>query len=64
MSLECYRKMYALLCGAASDAVDLLEEPENSLQAKYLLEQALLTAEELYVTWEEQNQGTGASLAN
>ncbi len=55
MNLECYQKMYALLCCAASDAVDLLEEPEKSLQAKCLLEQALLTAEELYVTWEESH---------
>ena len=53
MNLECYQKMYALLCGAASDAVDLLEKPENALQAKCLLEQALLNAEELYVTWED-----------
>lgn len=55
MNLECYQKMYALLCGAASDAVDLLEKSENSLQAKYLLEQALLNAEQLYVTWEESH---------
>ncbi len=53
MDLECYQKMYACLCAAASEAVDLLEWPGASLQAKCLLEEALLHAEELYISWNE-----------
>lgn len=50
MTIEHYQKMYAILCGAASDAVDLLNTPTGALQAKVLLEQALLDAEEIYLS--------------
>ncbi len=49
MSLQLYQKMYAILCGAASDAIDLLSTPEGILSAKLRLEQALQDAEELYI---------------
>ena len=49
MSLQLYQKMYAILCGAASDAIDLLFTPEGGLSAKLRLEQALQDAEELYI---------------
>lgn len=49
MSLQLYQKMYAILCGAASDAIDLLSTPEGVLSAKLRLEQALQDAEELYI---------------
>ncbi len=42
-----YRKMYAILCGAASDAIDLLER---------VFQQALDTAEELYLSSENNKQ--------
>ena len=47
-----YRKMYALLCGAASEALELLPElPENAL-GRQCLQQALLEAEALYIAQE------------
>ena len=51
MDITLYQKMYAIICAAASDAVDLLSQ-KNPLQAKFLLEQALLRAEELYLSYE------------
>ena len=50
MTIEHYQKMYAILCAAASDAIDLLSTPNGTLQAKVLLEQALSQAEEIYLT--------------
>ncbi len=41
-------KMYAILCAAASEAIDLIEAGSPAGAAEKL-EQALLTAEELYV---------------
>ncbi len=49
MDVTLYQKMYAIVCGAASDAIDVLRSSENILQAQVLLENALLQAEELYV---------------
>ena len=49
MSSNLYQKLYAILCGAASDAIDFLDTPNGTLQAKLTLEQALQTAEELYI---------------
>ena len=43
-----YQKMYALLCGAASDAVDLIERGE-SIKASALLREALLKTEDMYI---------------
>ena len=43
-----YPKMYAILCGAASEALDLLENGQTQ-QASALLQSALLEAEELYI---------------
>ncbi len=50
MTLQLYQKLYAILCGAASDAIDLLSTSDGLLQAKRTLENALLTAEELYLS--------------
>ena len=55
MTIEHYQKMYAILCAAASDAIDLLSAPNSTLQAKVLLEQALSQAEEIYLTAESPN---------
>ena len=55
MNTELYQEMYAILCGAADRAVDLLSEPNGSLQAKIILEEALLSAEELYLSYPEDS---------
>ena len=48
-----YKRMYAILCAAASEALDLLPElPVNNAARKHLQE-ALLEAEEIYVGAEE-----------
>jgi hypothetical protein len=49
MDIELYKKMYAILCSAADRAITLLSSPETTPKAKPLLEQALLSAEELYL---------------
>lgn len=53
MEKELYWKMYAILCGAVSDAIEALQDPQNSLYARNLLQQAILQAEELYVSHKE-----------
>ena len=51
---ELYQKLYAALCGAASDALDLLPDlPENAV-GKACLQKALRKAEEDYILWFEQ----------
>ena len=47
--METYRKMYAVLCAAASDAIDLIAAGEQK-KAAVLLQNALDTAEELYLS--------------
>lgn len=49
MELQLYQKMYAIVCGAASDAIDMLSTQNGILQARLTLEQALQRAEELYL---------------
>ena len=58
MEQERYKKMYAIVCGAASEAIDLLSKTGGILQAKVLLETALLSAEELYLSDSEAGQET------
>ncbi len=43
-----YPKMYAILCAAASDAIDRMDE-EDTPAAKGILQEALTRAEELYI---------------
>lgn len=46
-----YSKMYAILCAAASDAVDALEQgKEGADTARSILLRALEQAEELYIS--------------
>ena len=45
--MELYQKMYAILCGAISDVLDIL--PPENLHARVLLEDAMRRAEELYI---------------
>lgn len=42
-----YEKMYAVLCGAISDALDDLN---NKSKVRAILEEALLKTEEMYIT--------------
>lgn len=48
-----YPKMYAILCTAASAAVDALPHTTDSLQARCLLEKGLREAEEIYLSHAE-----------
>ena len=45
-----YKKMYALLCAAASEALDLLPETEETRAGRDALQDALLQAEEMYIS--------------
>ena len=45
-----YKKMYALLCAAASEALDLLPETEENQAGRNVLQVALLEAEEMYIS--------------
>lgn len=47
-----YSKMYAILCAAASEAIDLIQAGKPARAAENL-QQALLTAEDLYITTED-----------
>ncbi len=53
MNIDSYKKMYAILCAVASDAIDLLAKEGGRAQASLLLEKALLEAEEIYIGWDE-----------
>ncbi len=55
MVLECYQKMYAILCFAASEAIDVLQEGKDNSLAARILQNALWEAEELYIS--ERNDG-------
>lgn len=49
-----YQKMYAILCGAASDALDVLPETAETAQGRRLLLEALERAEEIYLEAEAE----------
>ena len=44
-----YQKMNAILCAAASEAIDALPERPNTEAARRILQDALFRAEELYL---------------
>lgn len=44
-----YQKMYYILCGAASSALDCLPQAQENEKARALLQDALDEAEELYI---------------
>lgn len=46
-----YAKMYAILCGAISDALD--EASEMDERSQIILQQAMLRTEELYISNED-----------
>ncbi len=45
-----YEKMYALMVRAASAALDLLPDTEENADSRDILQTALYTAEEMYIT--------------
>ena len=49
MDISDYQRMYATVCSAAAEAIDLLSTEGGILRAKLLLEKALLDAEEIYL---------------
>ena len=52
-----YKKMYHILCAAASYALDRLPDNMENMMGRKLLQDALLEAEEVYVdSDEEQNE--------
>ena len=53
-----YPKMYAILCAAASEAIDLLAEGEQA-EAVNLLQSALSEAEDLYIGAEDEVRDDG-----
>ena len=52
-----YQKMYAILCRAASSALDILPETLENAGGRWLLQKALLEAEEVYLSDEEKDEG-------
>ena len=48
-----YKKMYAILCAAASEALDALPDTAENARGRDLLQEALLRAEEMYVSLED-----------
>lgn len=55
--MELYRKMYAIVCAAASEAIDQIERERAPETAAHLLRTALLEAEELYTSADETPDG-------
>ena len=49
MDISDYQRMYATVCAAASEAIDLLSTEEGVHRAKILLKKALSEAEEIYL---------------
>ena len=48
-----YKKMYHISCAAASDALDRLPDNMENMMGRKLLQDALLEAEEVYVSGED-----------
>ena len=49
-----YQKMYTLLCGAISSALDVLEQTPDTHAAISILQSALDDAEEIYISGEDE----------
>ena len=50
-----YKEMYSILCSAASQAIDLLQEVDDSAVAVSVLQKALWDAEEIYISEGEKS---------
>lgn len=51
-----YERMYHILCQASSGALDMLPDTEENAPGRYLLQFALLAAEELYIRSDEEEE--------
>lgn len=47
--MQDYRRMYAILCAAASEALDALPDTVENAEGRLLLQTALYHAEEIYI---------------
>ena len=57
-----YKRMYALLCGAMSDAVDEMADIPDAAVARRMLVRAMQQAEELYLDAPEPEAIDGTNL--
>lgn len=53
-----YKKMYAILCAAASEAIDMLPDIPATEAARQTLQAALSEAEELYLRQTDAENST------
>ncbi len=44
-----YQRMYAILCAAASEALDALPDTADNAEGRLLLQTALFQAEDIYI---------------
>lgn len=51
-----YKKMYAIVCAAASEALDQLADTPENAAAKRILQEALFAAEEVYLSDETESE--------
>ncbi|MBE6984383.1 MAG: hypothetical protein E7434_01990 [Ruminococcaceae bacterium] len=51
--LELFQKMYAVICGGVDDALKQLPKISETLYARCILEKSLMTAEDLFIRYEE-----------
>ncbi len=58
--MEKMQKMYAVLCAAASEALDLLPDTDENRSARELLQRALYEAEEIYVSEDQRPSAPAA----
>lgn len=54
-----YEKMYAILCAAGSEALDLLPETVENQAGREALQRALYRAEEMYIAASGDDDGAG-----
>lgn len=52
-----YKKLYAILCAAASEALDLLPDTPENAPARWTLVEALNRAEDVYLEQTEGEEG-------
>lgn len=49
-----YKRMYAMMCGAVSDVLDILPDREENSSARVLLQRAMLQSERIYIDTVEE----------
>ena len=51
-----YERLYAILCAAASEALDALPDTKENAEGRLLLQTALFQAEELYISQTDNDE--------